>query len=179
MDIVKENAELSKKLEAFYTEMNKETWDVPCELIPLHYTIEQAMELEAYKRVVKDGRSEIIAESREAGAEVKSEIFPYKTKELRSGIEYELSEYGWLVIHGIVVIEGTGDFKMSIPSSNNAFIFNFVANGKANLLSPMGVIVPPGTTFVVTTPNKEKQKYKIVGVGYNNPEIGEIGNLHY
>ena len=178
MNVEKENKELAKRLEAFYAERHKETWDIPVELISVEQPIEQVVKLDAYRKVVEDGRKEIIAELAEAGVEVKSEIFPYKTRELRSGIEYELSEFGWLVIYGIEVIQGAGDFKMSIPASSGIFIFRFVANGETHLLSPMTVIVPEGTDFAITSPNEEELKYKIVGTGYNNLTIEEIVNLY-
>lgn len=181
MEKEEENEKLTKKMEAFYKEKNKE-YSLPIELILTEQPIEQVVKLEAYKGVFDDGKEETIAQLTEGGEEVTSELFPYKTQELSSGVEYELSENGWLLLLGIEVLEGVGSFSLFIPSdikkelSYSTEIMKSAIGGGTNFISPKAVVVPEITDFVVLASiPKEKIIYKLVGVGYNNLKILKEG----
>ena len=163
---VEEKKELKKKLDTFVGLPPNEMM----ELIQVEEAIEQVIEFEEYKDIVKDTRREIMAQFEEGGIEAKLTKCPYKTEVLEGGIQYVTED--WLVIYGVEVLEGVGEFAMSMPAGF-AEIFEIfkVASGTKFFISPRAIIVPELTSFAMLGDKGVQLKYKLVGEGYNSPKI--------
>lgn len=163
---VEEKKELKKKLDNFVGLLPNEIM----ELIQADDAIEQVIEFEEYRDIVKDTRNEIKAQFEEGGIDAKLTKCPYKTEVLEGGIQYVTED--WLVIYGVEVLEGIGEFTMSMPAEV-AEIFKIckVNSGMKFFISPRSIIVPELTSFVMLGDKRVKLKYKLVGEGYNSPQI--------
>ena len=89
---------------------------------------------------------------------------------MEGGIQYVTED--WLVIYGVDVLEGIGEFTMSMPAEA-AEIFKIFTHSSTikSFISPRGIIVPELTSFVMLGERGVKLKYKLVGEGYNSPQI--------
>ena len=163
---VEEKKELKKKLDNFVGLLPNEMM----ELIQVDDAIEQVIEFEEYKDIVKDTRDEIKAQFEERGIDAKLTKCPYKTDVLEGGIQYVTED--WLVIYGVEVLEGIGEFTMSMPAEFAEIFKIFKANsGTKFFILPRPIIVPELTSFAMLGDKGVKLKYKLVGEGYNSPQI--------
>jgi len=164
--IEEEKKELKKKLDNFVGLLPNEIM----ELIQVDDAIEQVIEFEEYKDIVKDTRNEIRLQFEAGGIESKLTKCPYKTEVLEGGIQYVTEE--WLVIYGVEVLEGMGEFTMSMPAEvAEIFKVDTLLSGVKNFISPRGIIVPELTSFAMLGDKGVELKYKLVGEGYNSPQI--------
>ena len=89
---------------------------------------------------------------------------------MEGGIQYVTED--WLVIYGVEVLEGIGEFTMSMPAGFAGIFKIFKANsGTKFFISPRAIIVPKLTSFAMLGDKGVKLKYKLVGEGYNSPKI--------
>lgn len=158
--------ELKKKLDNFVGLLPTEMM----ELIQVEDAIEQVIEFEEYKDIVKDSRNEIKTQFEEGGIEAKLTKCPYKTEVLEGGIQYVTED--WLVIYGVEVLEGIGEFTMSMPAEVvEIFKISNLFSEPRNFISPRAIIVPELTSFAMLGDKGVKLKYKLVGEGYNSSQI--------
>ena len=163
---VEEKKELEKKLDNFVGLLPNEIM----ELIQVEDAIEQVIEFEEYKDIVKDSRNEIKTQFEEGGIDAKLTKCPYKTEVLEGGIQYVTED--WLIIYGVEVLEGIGEFTMSMPAGFEGIFKIFKGNsGTKFFISPRAIIVPKLTSFAMLGDKRVKLKYKLVGEGYNSPQI--------
>lgn len=159
------NEILREKLQEFFKKEKSDSPKLPLEMIPVQSPIEDVVKLPAYTEQVEEGRHELVAQLEDAGVEIKTELTPFKSQELKSGIMYVLSEFAWILIYGIEVVEGIGKFDMHISYKP---VLSSVIEGKY-LLSSKAILVPEETSFEM--PTIPMLTYKIVGEGYNNPVV--------
>jgi hypothetical protein len=156
-----EKRDLKKKLAV-------DTSKLPFEMILVNKPIEQVIELEEYEDIVKDTRRQFREQLEEACVDPIDISCPYKTDVLDGDIGYETSD--WLIIYGIEILEGSGDFTMCIPCGRQE-ILKIHSNGSGNFVSPQGIIVPELTDFIIESGDNQPLRYRLVGEGNNNPKM--------
>ena len=163
----KEKINLKKKLE----EGGADTSELPFELIEVDEPIEQVMELEDYNDVIEATRKTILPQLEEACVEPINISCPYKTDILEGGIRYETSD--WLIIYGIEILEGVGDFTMYFIYHRNESL-RFHSEGCGNFISPKGIIVPELVDFIIESKDNQPLRYRLVGEGNNSPKMDAV-----
>ena len=159
-----EKSDLKKKLEG-------DTSKLPLELIAVNAPIEKVIELEEYMDITEATRSSLSAQFEEACVEPINISCPYKTDILEGGMRYETSD--WLVIYGIEILEGAGDFTMYVILHINE-ILKIHSNGAGNFISPNGIIIPELTDFIIGSKDNRPLRYRLVGEGNNNPTMEAV-----